>query len=56
MQGFHCIFKIGGTFCLIPYFCTLYVQQHIGDLTIFGGKSQLLGVKKPSAEGKWECC
>ena len=48
-------FEIGGTFGLIPYFCTLDVQQHIGDLIVFWGTSQISGGKKPSAEGKREC-
>ena len=32
------------------------MYSSIGDLIIFGGTSQILEVKKPSAEGKWECC
>ena len=45
--GFALHFEIGGTFGLIPYFCTLNAEQHIGDLIIFGGTSQILGVKNP---------
>ena len=49
-------FETGGTFGLIPYFCTLNVYRHIGHLIIFEGTSQILGVKTPFAKGKWECC
>ena len=43
--GFPLHFEIGGTFGLIPYFCTLIS---------FGGASQNLGGKKASVEGKWD--
>ena len=47
LPGFPQHSEIGGTFGLIPYFCTLSVWQHIGDLIIFGGTSQILEVKNP---------
>ena len=43
--GFPLHFEIGGTFGLIPYFCTLNVYEHLGDRIIFEGTSQILEVK-----------
>ena len=45
--GFPLPFEIRGTFGPVPYFCTLNISLHIGDLIIFGGKHQILGVKNP---------
>ena len=56
VPGLPLHFEIGGTFGLIPYFYTRKCIAAYWGSQQFWGYRPNLGVKKPFAEGKWECC